>query len=112
MLNVVWHCVVSYLSAFLFFNISYLIMIFVFKRCLVLNCLISYLYLNNKVVSCFNYQNHVVSCRILFYFFIFMSFYLRPFISLFIVFLSIVFLFIGLKVHAIGFKIPAQLVPE
>ena len=59
-LNVILHCVISYLIASHNLNILYLIMIFAFKYRLVLNCLLSYLHLNNNIVSCFNYVCHVV----------------------------------------------------
>ena len=64
---------------------------------------------------------NVMSCRILFHFFRIL-FYLFIYFHVFLFFvflflflyriLSIVFLSIGLKAHAFGFKIPAQLAPE
>ena len=45
-------------------------MIFAFKYRLVLNCLLSYLCLNNNIVSCFNYLYHVVLSLIFSFLFI------------------------------------------
>ena len=69
MLNVVLHCIVSYLIAFHIFKYFVFNYDFAFRCCLVLNCLMSYLCLNNKIVSCFNYLCHVV-LYLLFRFFI------------------------------------------
>ena len=58
-LNVVLHCVVSYLIAFHIFKYFVFNYDFAFKCCLVLNCLMSYLCLNNNIVSRFIYLCHV-----------------------------------------------------
>ena len=87
-----WLCIVfvSYLIAFYIFKYFVFNYDFAFKYCLVLNCLMSYLSLNNNIVSCFNYLCHVVLSLI----FLFIVFYLSCyFLNFIIVFLFFVFLF-------------------
>ena len=111
MLNVVLHRVVSYLIAFHIFKYFVFNYDFAFKCCLVLNCLLSYLCLNNNIVSCFNYLCHVVlslilrflftvfysSCYFHIFIYFYRIFYHRIFISMFLFIMSLCYLIVFLS---------------
>ena len=78
-------------------------MIFAFKYRLVLNCLLSYLCLNNNIVSCFNYLYHVVLSLIFSFLFIVFHFSCFVFSSYFYCFVFSIIIIIIILILFIMF---------